>query len=530
MSKETLLLVDALSREKGVNAEAIFIAYEFALAQAVKKHNFVDLEVDVRVDIDRDTGNYEAFRRWQVVADEMLINPELEIALTEASEQLGDVQLGMFVEEQIENVEFGRIGAQAAKQVLLQKIRDAEREQVLADFEERGDTIVNGTVKRIDRGDVIVEAGRIEGRLLRENLLPKENLRVGDRVRAYVSKIDPTARGPQLTLSRTAPEFLMALVTNEVPEVEEGMLELKGCARDPGVRAKLAVFSKDPKRVDPIGTCVGVRGTRITAVRNEIGGENVDIIKWSEDPSEFVIAALAPATVESIVIDEETHAMDVVVNEENLALSIGRGGQNVRLASELTGWKINIMTADESNVKQAAEADTLRAQFVKDLDIDDEVANILIQEGFTSLEEVAYVAIEEMLAIEAFDEDTVQELRTRARDALLTQAIADEEEIDTKGLTLTQILGESAEMQSLFNKIGVYEAEDLALFGTAELLAELAVAKGRMPTALRGKTADEVLERCKDEQLEQMSGLSMARAADLISMAREVEAKLEQAQ
>ena len=523
MNKEVLILVDALSREKGVGTEATFSALEVALASAVKKHNFTELDIDVRVAIDRETGEFEAFRRWQIVADDLVETPNCQMSLSEASAQLPDVVMGEYVEEDIEGVEFGRIGAQAAKQMMMQRIRDAEREQVLSDFQERGERIINGTVKRLDRGDVIIEIGRIEGRLSRDQMIPKENLRAGDRVRAYVTKIDPTARGPQLTLSRTTPEFLLALVTNEVPEIEQGLLVLKGAARDPGIRAKLAVHSLDAKRVDPIGTCVGVRGTRITAVRNEISGENVDIVLWNEEPSQFVVDALSPAQVKSIVIDEDAHSMDVVVDEENLAIAIGRGGQNVRLASELTGWRINIMTEVESEQKQQDELTNARAAFIADLDVDEDVADVLLEQGFTSVEEVAYVAIDELLAIDSFDEDTVQELRRRARNAVLVNNSKREQDAAGSTEGLAKIIGPDKFLFELLPRIGVYTAGDLATLASDELLAELAVSKGRLPPGLKGKSASHLLDRCKDEQLEQLSGLTMARAAELITAAREMD-------
>ena len=333
------------------------------------------------------------------------------------------------IEEPLEPVEFGRIGAQAAKQVILQKIRDAEREQILNDFLERQDNLLTGTAKRIERGNVIVESGRIEGVIPRDQLIPKEMLRVGDRIRAYVTKIDRTAKGPQLILSRIAPEFLMRLFELEVPEIEEGLIEIKAAARDPGIRAKIAVKSNDP-RLDPQGTCIGMRGSRVTAVTNELAGERVDIILFSEDPAKFVINALAPAEISSIVVDEEKHSMDVVVDEENLAIAIGRLGQNVRLASELTGWELNLMSVEDSQKKHEEEGTRLRQLFMDKLDVDEEVADILIGEGFTSLEEVAYVPINEMLEIDAFDEETVNELRSRARNALLTDAIVREENVE----------------------------------------------------------------------------------------------------
>ncbi len=380
MNRELLMLVDAISREKSVDLEVVFGAVESALASASKKLH--GGEVDIRVSVDRETGEYETFRRWHVVPNEAGLQlPDSEILLFEAAEQIPDIEVDDYIEEPVESVSIGRIGAQAAKQVILQKIRDAEREQLLTDFLSRGEKIFVGTVKRLDKGDVIVESGRVEGRLRRSEMIPKENLRTGDRVRAYIAEVDTTLRGPQILLSRSAPGFMMELFAQEVPEIEQGLLEIKNAARDPGSRAKIAVVSHD-KRVDPIGTCVGVRGSRVNAVTNEVAGERVDIVLWSADPAQFVIGALAPANVQSIVVDEERHAMDVVVDEENLAIAIGRGGQNVRLASELTGWRINIMTAEESSAKQSAETDSVRAIFVEKLDVDAEVADILIAEGF----------------------------------------------------------------------------------------------------------------------------------------------------
>ncbi len=428
MSREVLLLVDALAREKNVDKDIVFGALEHALAQATKKR--YEGEVDVRVSIDRESGEFESFRRWHVVPDEAGLQlPDQEVLHFEAKEQISDIEVDDYIEEPIESVDFGRRFAQDTKQVVLQRIRDAEREQILADFLERGDALVTGTIKRMERGDAIVESGKIEARLPRDQMIPKENLRIGDRVRAFILRIDRNARGPQVILSRTAPEFIMKLFELEVPEIEQGLLEIKSAARDPGVRAKIAVFTSD-KRIDPIGTCVGMRGSRVQAVTGELGGERVDIVLWSEDPAQFVIGALAPANVSSIVVDEEKHAMDVVVDEENLAIAIGRGGQNVRLASELTGWQINIMTAEESADKSAAETAAIRMLFMERLDVDQEVADILVDEGFSSLEEIAYVPITEMLDIEAFDEDTVNELRNRARDALVTEAIVSEEGLE----------------------------------------------------------------------------------------------------
>jgi len=467
MSREVLMMVDALAREKNVEREIVFSALESALASATKKR-FAD-EVDLRVTIDRSTGDHEAYRRWLVVPDGELEDHDLQMIVAEARSQVPEIEIGDYIEEELEPVEFGRIGAQAAKQVILQKIRDAEREQIINDFVERGDMLFSGTVKRVDREGAVVESGRIEARLLRENTIPKENLRVGDRVRGWVSRLNREGRGPQLFMSRTAPEFIMELFRLEVPEIEQGLLEIKAAARDAGVRAKIAVLAHD-RRVDPIGTCVGVRGSRVQAVTGELAGERVDIVLWSEDPAQFVIGALAPANVSSIVVDEEKHAMDVVVDEDNLALAIGTGGRNVRLASELTGWQINIMTADESRSKQEDERSSLRERFIDSLDVDQEVADILIDEGFTSLEEIAYVPIAEMLEIEAFDEDTVNELRNRARDVLVTRAIATEEKIESLSEDLLSLEGVDRELAAKLADIGIQTRDDLAELAIDELI------------------------------------------------------------
>ena len=469
MNRELLMLVDALAHEKNVDRDVVFGAVEAALASATKKR--YSGEVDIRVAIDRDTGDYESFRRWLVVPDEAgLQQPDAEILHFEAVEQIPDIEIGEYIEEQVESLEVGRIGAQAAKQVILQKIRDAEREQILNDFLQRNDRIFVGTVKRMDKGDAIVESGKVDARLRRGDMIPKENIRAGDRVRAVIAKIDRAARGPQIELSRTSPEYMKELFRLEVPEMEQGLLEIKSCARDPGVRAKIAVLSHD-RRIDPIGTCIGVRGSRVNAVSNELGGERVDIVLWSEDPAQFVIGALAPANVQSIVVDEEKHAMDVAVDEENLALAIGRSGQNVRLASELTGWQINLMSAEESQNRQNAEIETMRELFRSKLDVDQEVADILIQEGFTSLEEVAYVPLAEMLEISAFDEDTVHELRNRARDALLTQEIAREQKLEEVSQDLKDLEGLSTEQIASLADAGVHTRDDLADLATDELTA-----------------------------------------------------------
>ena len=467
MSREVLLLVDALAREKNVEKGIVFIALELALASATKKRFHED--ADVRVSIDPQTGDYQSLRRWQVVGDDAVEDAARQIALNEALQRNSEIKLEEFIEEVLEPLEFGRIGAQAAKQVIFQKIRDAEREQILNDFLERKEYMVTGTIKRMERGNAIIESGRVEAALPRDQMIPKENLRVGDRVRAYLYKIDRTARGPQLILSRIAPEFLIKLFELEVPEIEEGLLEIKVAARDPGSRAKIAVKSHD-QRVDPIGTCVGMRGSRVQAVTGELAGERVDIILWSEDPATFVINALAPAEISSILVDEEKHSMDIVVDEDNLAQAIGRGGQNVRLASELTGWELNIMTMEESQAKNEEEFSVVRRLFMEKLDVDEEVADILVQEGFTTLEEVAYVPLTEMLEIESFDEQTVNELRTRARNALLTEAIVSEEKVENIAEDLLSLEGMDSQTARELAAKGVNTQEDLADLAVDDLV------------------------------------------------------------
>ena len=467
MSREILLLVDALSREKSVDKEIVFESLEAALASATRKR--LPDEADVRVSIDRNTGEYESFRRWEVMDDETFETPDMHIKLEEAQKRNPDIQLGEFIEEPLESIDFGRIGAQAAKQVIFQKIRDAEREQVLSDFLERKEHLVSGTVKRLERGSAIIEFGKIEALLPRDQMIPKENMRIGDRVKAHLLRVDRSARGPQVILSRTSNELLVKLFELEVPEIEEKLLEIVSAARDPGSRAKIAVLSHDP-RIDPIGTCVGMRGSRVQGVTNELAGERVDIILWSEDPATYVINALAPAEVSSIVVDEEKHSMDVVVEEENLAQAIGRGGQNVRLASELTGWELNIMTVELSNEKHAEEFAETRLMFMEKLDVDEEVADILVHEGFNTLEEVAYVPLEEMLEIESFDEATVNELRSRARNALLTAAIASEEKVEHGIEDLLKLEGMDEQTARTLAAKGVTTQEQLADLDADELV------------------------------------------------------------
>ena len=467
MRRELLMLVDALAREKNVAKDIVFASLELALASATKKRFKEDVEA--RVAIDRETGDYESFRRWEVLPDEEIEEPAKQLTLEEARVRDPNVEIGGFVEEPLEPIEFGRIGAQAAKQVILQKIRDAEREQILNDFLEREEFIVTGSIKRMERGNAIIESGRIEAILPRDQMIPKENLRIGDRVRAYLLKVDRAARGQQLILSRTVPEFLAKLFELEVPEIEEGLLEIKAAARDPGSRAKIAVKSND-QRIDPIGTCVGMRGSRVQAVTGELAGERVDIVLWSAEPAQFVINALAPAEVSRITVDEEKHSMDIVVDEENLAQAIGRGGQNVRLASELTGWELNIMTEEESQKKSEEEFSGLRSLFMDKLDVDEELADVLVQEGFTTLEEVAYIPVNEMLEIETFDEATVEELRSRARNSLLVQEIASEEQVETVAGDLLSLEGMDGETARLLAAKGVTTQEDLADLAVDDLV------------------------------------------------------------
>ena len=465
MSREILLLVDALAHEKNVGKEVIFTALELALASATKKKHHDD--ADVRVEIDRETGDYKTFRRWQYVEYDLLENSAYQI--DEEDERSKGLNIGDYYEEPLENIEFGRIGAQAAKQVILQKVREAEREQILQDFLARDEKLVTGVIKRMEKGNAIIEIGRIEALLPREQMIPKENLRVGDRVRAYLLRIERGGRGPQLILSRITPAFLIRLFELEVPEIEEGLLEIRSAARDPGLRSKIAVKSND-QRLDPVGTCVGMRGSRVQAVTAELAGERVDIVLWSMEPAQFVINAMSPAEVSSIVVDEDAHSMDVVVEEEQLALAIGRNGQNVRLASELTGWTLNILTVDQAAQKNQEEFANVSHLFMEKLDVDEEVAEILVQEGFSTLEEIAYVPLAEMLEIEAFDEDTVEELRKRARAALLTEAIAKEEKVEEAAEDLLTLEGmDDATAHQLASK-GISTMDDLAELAIDELV------------------------------------------------------------
>jgi len=465
MSREILLLVDALAHEKNVAREVIFTALELALASATKKKH--DSGVDIRVEIDQETGEYQTFRCWTILPEEEIENPDAEITI-EDERSKGKANNDL-IKELIPSEEFGRIGAQAAKQVILQKVREAEREQILKDFLAQDEKLISGQIRRMERGNGIIEIGRLDAILPRDQMIPKENLRISDRIRAILIKIDETPRGPQLILSRTAPEFIIRLFELEVPEIEEGLLEIMAASRDPGLRSKIAVKAND-QRLDPVGTCVGMKGSRVQAVTSELAGERVDIILWSIEPAQFVINAMAPAEVSSIVVDEDKHSMDLVVAEDQLAQAIGRNGQNIRLASELTGWELNILTEEQSDQKTKEEYTSASQLFIEKLDVDEDVADILVKEGFSSLEEIAYVPIEEMVEIEAFDEDTVNELRSRASAVILTAAIAKEEKISEPADDLLGMDGMDSDTAKLLASKEIITMEDLAELAVDELI------------------------------------------------------------
>ncbi|HET7394909.1 MAG TPA: transcription termination factor NusA [Gammaproteobacteria bacterium] len=489
MNKEILLVVDAVSNEKGVDKSVIFEALEAALASATRKKH--GSEIEVRVAIDRQTGDYETFRRWEVKADdEVLEEPEHELRLMDALDVKPDSKVGDFIEEPMESVAFGRIAAQTAKQVIVQKVREAERAQVVEAYQERVGDLVTGVVKRVERGNVYIDLGNnAEAFIAREEMIPREAVRTGDRIRGYLREVRAELRGPQLFVTRTAPQFLIELFKLEVPEVGQGLIEIKGAARDPGARAKVAVKSND-SRIDPVGACVGMRGSRVQAVSNELSGERVDIVPWDDNQAQFVINAMSPAEVQSIVMDEESHSMDIAVSEDNLAKAIGRGGQNVRLATQLSGWELNVMTQEQATQKSEAEMQTLQQLFMQQLDVDEDVAAILVQEGFSSIEEIAYVPAAELLNIEEFDEGVVEELRGRARDVLLTQAIASEEE-----------MGDTEPAQDLLDMEGMDKA-----------LAFRLAAQGIT-------TMEELAEQAVDD-IKDVEGLDETRAAQLIMTAR----------
>jgi len=463
MNKEILMVVDAVSNEKGVEKEIIFEALEAALASATRKRHGEG--IDVRVAIDRKTGDYDTFRRWKVFADDSteLEFPDSELRLEDALDINAQAEVGGYVEVPMESVAFGRIAAQTAKQVIVQKVREAERAQVVDEYKDRVGTLVSGIVKRVDRNGVFADLGsNAEGFIARDQMIPREPIRSQDRVKAFLKDVRSEQRGPQLFLTRTAPEFLIELFKLEVPEVGQGLIQIIGAARDPGVRAKIAVKSSDP-RIDPVGACVGMRGSRVQAVSNEIAGERVDIIPFDENPAQFVINAMAPAEVVSIVVDEDSHSMDIAVSEEKLSQAIGRGGQNIRLASELTGWDLNVMTAEAAEQKSESEAKALVESFMKQLDVDEDVATILVQEGFSTIEEVAYVPAAELNSIDEFDEEIVKELRNRARDVLLTQAIATEETADASpAQDLLDVEGMDEHLAAQLAGRGIVTREDLA--------------------------------------------------------------------
>lgn len=488
MNKNVLLVAEAVSNEKGVEKAIIFDAIEAALASATRKKNPGD--IDVRVTVDRETGDYETFRRWEVVdesqVDEngeprVVESPDYQYSLEEAHELQADLQAGDYIEEPMESVEFGRIAAQAAKQVIVQKVREAERAQVVEAYADRVGDLVTGLVKRMERGSVILDlGGNAEAIIPRDEVIPRESMRPGDRVRGYLYAVNGEQRGPQLFVSRTRSEFLVELFKLEVPEVGQGLIELRGGSRDPGLRAKIAVLAKD-RRIDPVGACVGMRGSRVQSVSNELAGERIDIVLWDENPAQFVINAMAPADVESIVVDEDTNTMDIAVTGEKLAQAIGRGGQNIRLASGLTGWELNVMTAEEAEAKSEAEGEQLQAMFSEQLDVDEEVAGILVQEGFASVDEIAYVPPSELTGIEEFDEDVVEELRNRARDVLLTRAIAtaegDEEAAPAEDLLQVEGMDDALAHELAANEI--VTREDLAEQGVGDLVDEIGLDEER---------------------------------------------------
>ena len=490
MSKELLLVVDAVAAEKGVPESVILEAIEAALASAGKKR-YAEQDVLVRVQIDPKDGSYETFRRWEVVADDVVMeSPDRQVRLMDALDESDEVEVGDYIEEQIENPDFGRIAAQAAKQVIVQRVREAERAQVVDGWKDRVGELVTGVVKRVERGNIYVDlGGNAEAIISKDKGIPRDVLRTGDRVRGYLFDVRSEPRGPQLFISRAAPEFMMELFKLEVPEVGQGLVSIMACARDPGDRAKIAVLAHD-NRTDPIGACIGMRGSRVQAVTNELNGERVDIILWSDNAAQFVINAMAPAEVQSIIVDEDKHSMDLAVAEDKLAQAIGRGGQNVRLASRLTGWQLNVMTADQVQAKSEAEQAASRQLFIDKLEVDEEIAGILVSEGFNSVEEIAYVPVGELLAVEGFDEDIVEELRSRARDALLNDALAVEEGLE-----------EHQPAEDLLQLPGMDEA-------TAYALAERGI-----------RTREDLAEAATDE-IEDVDGMDGERAAALIMEAR----------
>ncbi len=469
MSKEILMVVDAVSNEKGVAPGIIFEAIESALATATKKR--FDDDVDVQVAIDRNTGAYSTVRRWEVVSEEDDIEfPERQIALEQARASHPNIQPGEFIDEPMESVEFGRIGAQTAKQVIVQKVREAERARVVDQYKHRIGELITGVVKRVDKNGVIMDLGNgVEAYISRDNMIPREAMRSGDRIRGYLYDVRAESRGPLLQVSRTHPNLLIELFKLEVPEVGEGMIEIISAARDPGSRAKIAVKTNDA-RIDPVGACVGMRGSRVQSVSNELGGERVDIILWNENPAQFIINAMSPAEVQSIVMDEESHSMDIAVVDDQLAQAIGRNGQNVNLASELTGWELNVMSESQAQKKSEEESQQAINLFKAQLDVDEEVAAILVREGFSTIEEIAYVPNSEMLDIDEFDDEIVDELRNRARDVLVTQAIEEEEKHGEPAQDLLEMEGMDSALAHTLAQRGICTMEDLAELSIDDLI------------------------------------------------------------
>lgn len=479
--KDLLLMAEVLSNEKGVEPEVVFQALEAAIASASKEHYGQDW--DIRVAIDRHTGEYQTFRRWTVLddEDENFESPARHILLARAQMENPEAQVGDVREEPLPSIEFGRIGAQKAKQVIFQRVRDAERARIVEAYKSRVGELMTGLVKRIERGAIIVDlGGNTEAIIPREHVIPREPVRSGDRVRGYLYEVSPQVRGAQLFLSRTSPKFLMELFKLEVPEIAQGLIEIKGAARDPGLRAKIAVQAKD-RRIDPVGACVGMRGSRVQSVSNELAGERIDIVPWDDNIAQFVINAMAPAEVESIIVDEEAHAMSIAVSEDKLAQAIGRGGQNVRLASELTGWVLNVMTAAEAESKKEQENQAVLQMFMEQLDVDADIALILVQEGFDSVEQIAYVPDQELLSIQEFDEAIVQELRNRARDVLLNKALAKAEEAVSAhpAEDLLAVPGMDEETAYKLASSGVVTRDDLADLATDELLEKVPMDEAR---------------------------------------------------
>ena len=493
-NKEILLVADVFANEKEIDKEIIFQAIESALEAATIKR--YENPVKARVAINRVTGDYLTYRRWLVVEPNPAINgdvefPSWQVLLEVAQFDNPDIQSGEYIEEEIESVAFCRIAAQTAKQVIIQKVREAERKKIVEAYQDRVGELITGIVKRLEKGSVYLDlGGHVEAFIAREDMIPREPIRMGDRVRGYLKDVRSEPRGPQLFVTRTAPELLTALFRLEVPEVGEGMIDIIAAARDPGSRAKIAVKANDP-RLDPVGACVGMRGSRVQAISNELAGERVDIILWNPNEAQFVINAMSPAEIQSIVVDEDKHSMDVSVTSDSLSQAIGRGGQNVRLASELTGWELNIRDASLANQNLDEKTAKAKQEFMDLLDVDEEIADVLVEVGLSNIEEIAYIPVDEMLEIEGFDEELVEALRNRAKDALLIKAIASEEKIETSEPS----------------------TELLAMDGMDEKLAHEMAAKGIV-------TMDDLAEQAIDDIIE-FTGMDEDRAGKLIMKARE---------